>query len=57
MVYLSNVINYVQYSKNSRNFHAMIIKPINNGKTNKGRKDKNTDEFSLRTDLACTLDR
>ena len=24
---LSNVINYVQYSKNAKNFHAMIIKP------------------------------
>ena len=26
---LSNVINYVQYSKNPKNFHAMSIKPIN----------------------------
>ena len=54
---LSNVINYVQYSKNPKIFHAMIIKPINNGKINKGRKDKNTSEFSLRIDLACTSDR
>ena len=29
---LSNVINYVQYSKNSKTFHAMKIKPINNRK-------------------------
>ena len=54
---LSNVINYVQYSKNPKNCHAMIIKPINNSKINKGRKDKNTDEFSLKIDLACTSDR
>ena len=54
---LSNIIIYVQYSKNPKNFHAMIIKPINNSKINKGRKDKNTDEFSLKIDLACTSDR
>ena len=35
---LSNVINYVQYSKNPRNFHAMSIKPINKSKINVGRK-------------------
>ena len=29
---LSNVINYVQYSKNPKNIHAMIIKPTNNKK-------------------------
>ena len=32
---LSNVINYVQCSKNPRNVHAMIIKPINNIKINR----------------------
>ena len=26
---LSNVINYVQYSKNPKNFHAMSVKPTN----------------------------
>ena len=25
---LSNVINYVQYSKNPKNFHTMLVKPI-----------------------------
>ena len=25
---LSNVINYVQYRKNPKNFHFMIIKPV-----------------------------
>ena len=36
---LSNVINYVQYSKNPRNFHTMSIKPINKNKINVGRKE------------------
>ena len=48
---LSNVINYVQYSNNPKNFHAMIIKPVNNSKVSKGTKDINIDEFSLRVDL------
>ena len=26
---LSNIINYVQYNKNPKNFHTMSIKPIN----------------------------
>ena len=35
---LSNVINYVQYSKNPRSFHAVLIKPANKNKINVGRK-------------------
>ena len=35
---LSNVINYVQYSMNPKNFHTMSIKPINKSKINVGRK-------------------
>ena len=31
---LSNVINYVQYSKNPKDFHAMTIKPVNNKRLN-----------------------
>ena len=53
---LSNVINYVQYSKNPKNFQAMIIKPINSSKVSKGRKDKNIDESSLRMDPAGISD-
>ena len=34
---LSNVINYVQYSKNPKNFHTMSIKPINKSIINTGR--------------------
>ena len=29
---LSSIINYVQHSKNPKNFHAMPIKPINKNK-------------------------
>ena len=48
---LSNVINYVQYSKNPKNFHAMSIKPIIKNRINvgrrKGEKDRFTSEVSL----------
>ena len=53
---LSNVINCVQYSKNPKNFHVMIIKLVNNSKVNKGTKNKNIDESSLRIDLAGISD-
>ena len=32
---LSNVINYVQYNKNSKNFHSIIIKPVNTNRSNR----------------------
>ena len=54
---LSNVINYVQYSKNPKDFHAMTIKPVNNSKVNKVMKDKDRDDSSLRIDLVDILDR
>ena len=38
--------------KNLKNFHTMIIKPVNNSKINKGTKNKNIDESSLRVHLA-----
>ena len=48
---LRNVINYVQYSKNPKNFHAMSVKPINKNKINigkrQGEKDRSTSEISL----------
>ena len=53
---LSNIIIYVQYSKNPKNFHVMIIKPVNNSKVNKGTKDENVDESLLRVDLAGISD-
>ena len=37
---LSNVINYMQYSKNPKHFHTMLIKPINMNKMNVGREER-----------------
>ena len=54
---LSNVINYVQYSKIPKKFHAMRIKPTNNRKISKGTKNRSIDESSLRVNLGCTSDR
>ena len=48
---LSNVINYVQYSKNPKDFHAIIIKPVNNKRLNLVTKDKNEEHMSLRVDF------
>ena len=44
---LSNVINYVQYSKNSKNFHSVIIKPAKLHKTIKNTKSRNVNESLL----------
>ena len=33
--FLSNVINYVQYSKNPKDFYAMTVRPVNNKNLNK----------------------
>ena len=48
---LSNVINYVQYIKNPKNLHAMLVKPTNKNKINIGRgeveKDRSTSEVGL----------
>ena len=54
---LSNVINYVQYSKNPKNFHMMSIKPINNSKINVGRKGGEKDRFTSEVSLIDTSDR
>ena len=35
---LSNIINYVQYSKNPKNFHSMTIKPAKLNKVVKNTK-------------------
>ena len=54
---LSNVINYVQHSKNPEDFHAMSIQPVNKNKFSIGRKEKDKDEFSLQVDFVNTSDR
>ena len=38
---LSNVINYVQYSKNPKDFHTTTVRSVNNKKLNLVLKDKN----------------
>ena len=52
---LSNVINYVQYSKNPKDFHSKAIKPVNNRRLNLISKDRNEDDMSLRVDLTDAL--
>ena len=54
---LSNVINYVQYSKNPKHFHAMSIKPINKSKINVQRKEGEKYRFTLEVSLMDTSDR
>ena len=54
---LSNVINYVQYNKNPKNSHSMIIKPVNTNKIYKEIRGKNKNESSLRISLIDSLDR
>ena len=46
---LSNVINYIKYSKDPKDFHTMTVRPVNNKKLNLVSKDK--DNISLRVDL------
>ena len=53
---LSNVINYVHYSKNPKNFHAMSIKLINKNKINAGRRQEDKDRFSTQVSLKDTSD-
>ena len=52
---LSIVINYMQYSKIPKNFHAMWIKPINKNKVSI--KEKEKDKFSLQVGLIIASDR
>ena len=48
---LSNVINYVQYSKNPKNFHSMTIEPAKLNKTNKSTKSRNVNKSLLDVNL------
>ena len=54
---LSNVINYVQYSKNPKNFHSMTIKPAKLNKVVKNTKCRNVNESLLELYLVEGLDR
>ena len=54
---LGNVINYVQYSKNPKNFHAMSVKPIYKNKINVGRKYREKNRFTSEVGLVDMSDR
>ena len=54
---LSNIINYVQYSKNPKNFHSMIMKPAKLNNTAKSTKSRNINESLLEVNLIEGLDR
>ena len=51
---LSNVINYVQYSKNPKNLHTILIKAINKDKSNEGRREEDKDRFLSQISLTDT---
>ena len=53
--FLSNIINYIQYSKNPKDFYTMTIRPIDNRKCSLVLKDKGTEDMPLRIDLVDTL--
>ena len=53
----SNVINYLQYSKNPNNFHSMTIKPAKLNKVLKNTKSRNTNESLLEVNLEDNSDR
>ena len=48
---LSNVINYMQYSKNPKNFHSLTIRPDKFNKENKNVKGRNINESLLKVNL------
>ena len=54
---LSNMINYVQYNKNPKNFHSMTIKPVNTNRINKEMKGRSKIESLLRVNLTDISDR
>ena len=54
---LSNVINYVQFSKNPNKFHAMSVKSTNKNKINIGRKQWEKDRPTSEVSLVATSDR
>ena len=54
---LSNVINYVQYSKNPKKFHFMTMRPVKSNRAAKDAKGRNVDESLLEVNLVDNLDR
>ena len=54
---LSNIIHYVQYNKNPKNFHSIIVKPANTNRINREIKSVNKNESLLRVNLTDISDR
>ena len=54
---LSNVINYVKYSKNPKNFHSLTIKPAKLNKVVTNTKSRNINESLLEVNLVDSSDR
>ena len=54
---LSSVLNNVPYSRNPKNFHSMIIKPVNTNRVNRETKGKNKNESLLSVNLVDISDR
>ena len=54
---LSNVINYVQYSKKSQIFHSMTIRPAKFNKVVNDRNGRNINEPLLEVNLVDSTDR
>ena len=48
---LGNVINYVQYNKNPKNFHSITIRPVKCNKVVKDTKGRNVDGSLLEVNL------
>ena len=54
---LSNIINYVQYSKNPKDFHSMTIRPMKSNRAVKDMKGRNVNEPLLEVNLLDISDR
>ena len=54
---LSNIINYVQYSKNPQKFHSMTIRPMKFNRPVKDAKGRNVNESLLEVNLVDISDR
>ena len=53
----SNVINYIQYSKNPKNIHSMTIRPVKSNTAVKDMKGRNINKSLLEVNLVDILDR
>ena len=54
---LSNIINYVHYSKNLQKFHSMTTRPVKFNRAVKDAKGRNVKESLLEVNLVDNLDR